>query len=72
MEHIREKLLSPWETRREMYLFLKENVAYFNSKDDSIRRVHDACGNQYRDFRASSQKLLREQGHVGRRMTDYP
>lgn len=68
MEHIREKLLSPWETRREMYLYLKENIAYFNSKDDSIRRVHDACGNQYRDFRASSQKLLREQGHVGRRM----
>eukprot|EP00985_Skeletonema_marinoi_P033791 scaffold42193_cov161-Skeletonema_marinoi.AAC.1 len=68
MDHIRDKLQSTWRTRHEMFLFLEENIAFFNSKDDSIRRLHDACGKRFRDFASPSRKLLEEPGHVGRRM----
>ena len=67
-EHLRERLDDPYVTRLALYTHLQQNVASFNSDHPNIRRVHDACGNCLRDFKAPAEKILREPGFIGRRM----
>lgn len=62
------RLRNVYSTRRELYFYLHGHVEHFNSRESYVRRVHDATGEQLRDFAAPSEQILQRPGFIGRRM----